>query len=127
MTLEFHVKSSQNALTAYFKTTVASPCYSTLYCLCFTFKLLTNWSFCTQTFEEGPNSLLRHLLYLLLYLMSLCSCVDVLGEVGVCHLCSVMWGYASMSTVSSRSSPSFTSTESPWWASLGDSCGNSRM
>lgn len=65
--------------------------------------------------------------YLLLYLMSLCSCVDVLGDVGVCHLCSVMWGYASMSTVSSRSSPSFTSTERPLWASLGESWGSSLM
>lgn len=64
---------------------------------------------------------------LLLYLTSFCSCVEVLGEVGVCHLCSMMWGYASIVTLSSRSSPSFTSINRPWWVSFGDSWGNSRM
>lgn len=50
--------------------------------------------------------------------------MDVLGDVGVCHLCSVIWGYASTITLSSRSSPSFTSNDKLW---LAISWGNRRM
>lgn len=77
--------------------------------------------------EDHTRVLATSSSYLLLYLTNMCSCMDVLGDVGVCHLCSMIWGYASMMTASSRSSPSFTSTDRPWLASLGTSWGSSRM